>query len=326
MSQSLPQCNVTQSQYALLVENIKQFDAVIPGFVLPSRHALSRFISGCFGGFHNHLPFIHLPTFNLLECAPEFILAIAAVGAQYRFESHVGLSLFVAAKAVCTEQARRRTRKYSEKIVGLRIANPLKPRPSYNLTQEGKWSRIQTVRALLLLIVFATWDDDPELLREAIGLQTVLSGCLRESTFKENPEIATTSWHDWANAEGDRRVKLVVFCYLTLQAIVYHIPPTILNEEIHLRLPCSSVQWNAKTAAEWHRNGGSTEDHQSLFQDALASLLMKPCQSAAAQTYFASPLGNFVLIHALLQRLFMVHQVTEAAPPGCTDGLRDQLE
>ncbi|OJI82835.1 hypothetical protein ASPTUDRAFT_56838 [Aspergillus tubingensis CBS 134.48] len=321
-----PQCNVTKSRYAVLLENIEQFRMVIPDFVLPSRHALTRFISGYFDGFHNHLPFIHLPTFNLVECAPEFVLAIAAVGAQYRFESHVGLSLFDAAKAVCMEQARRRSRKYSEEVVGSRVANPFNPRPPYSISEKGKWSRLQTVRALLLLIVFATWDDDPELLREAIGFQTVLAGCLRESTFTEQTGIDhIEDWHDWAKVEGDRRVKLVVFCYLTLQAIVYNIPPTLLNDEIHLRLPCSSIQWNAKSASEWFRVRRSTEDCQPFFQDALKTLLRR-CQYPAPQAYFASPLGNFVLIHALLQRLFMIQQVAAAAPSDCIDSLRGQLE
>lgn len=327
MENCLPQCNMTQSHYARLLEDIEQFRGVIPDFALPSRHALTRFIMGYFDGFHNHLPFIHLPTFSLVECAPEFTLEIAAVGAQYRFESHVGLSLFDAAKAVSMEQARRRTRNYSEKVVGSRMANPLKPRPSYNLSEKAKWSRLQTVRALLLLIVFATWDDDPELLREAIGFQTILAGCLRESTFTEHTNNCIGgNWQEWARMEGDRRVKLVVFCYLTLQAIVYNIPPTILNDEIHLRLPCSSVQWNAKSDSEWARTACSTEDCQPFFQDALASLLMKPCQLPASQRYFASPLGNFVLIHALLQRLFMIQQVAGAADLASIDSLRGQLE
>ncbi|RAL11847.1 uncharacterized protein BO97DRAFT_346074 [Aspergillus homomorphus CBS 101889] len=322
----LHQCNVTQSQYAALLQNIEQFHAVIPDFVLPSRHALTRFISGYFDGFHNHLPFIHLPTFCLRECAPEFILAIAAVGAQYRFESHIGLSLFDAAKAVSMEQARRRTQRYSEEVVGLRVAKQMDSRPPYSLSEKGKWSRLQTVRALLLLIVFATWDDDPELLREAIGFQTVLAGCLRESTFNEHIDIASVEdWHEWVRMEGDRRIKLVVFCYLTLQAIIYNIPPAILNDEIHLRLPCSSIQWNAKSAGEWSQARRSSGDCQPLFQDALATLLMK-CQSPASQTYFASPLGNFVLIHALLQRLFMIQQLAAAADPACVDSLRGQLE
>ncbi|RDW64475.1 uncharacterized protein DSM5745_09886 [Aspergillus mulundensis] len=321
------QWNVTQSQYALLLKDIEQFRAVVPEFVLPSRHALTRYISGYFDGFHNHLPFMHVHTFSLAECALEFILAIAAVGAQYRFESHVGLSLFDAAKAVSMEQARRRTRKYAAEVVSSRLTNPLQPRQSYNLSEKSKWSRLQTCRALLLLIVFATWDDDPELLREAIGFQTVLAGCLRESTLAEHTNNAgATSWHEWAKVEGDRRLKLVVFCYLTLQAIVYDIPPTILNDEINLRLPCAPVLWSASSPDEWARIKGLIEDRQPLFQDALSSLLKDPFESHTSQTCCASPLGNFVLIHALLQRLFMVQQVARAAPSPSIDSLRAQLE
>ncbi|KAE8153648.1 fungal-specific transcription factor domain-containing protein [Aspergillus avenaceus] len=327
LSDTLPQWNVMQCQYVFLLESIEQFRSVISDFELPSRHALTRYILGYFDGFHKHLPFIHLPTFNIVECAPELILAIAAIGAQYRFESHIGLTLFDAAKAVCTEQARRRTVKFSEKVV-CSVANPLQPRPSDTLSEKSKWDRLQTVRALLLLLVFATWDDDPELLREAIGFQTILAGCLRAGTFTERTSSTGTSttWHEWAKTEGDRRVELATFCYLTTHAIVYDIPPTILNDEIHLRLPCSSVQWNAKTAEEWSLARRSAEDCEPLFQDGLAALLTNPDQSPAPQTYIPSPLGNFVLIHALLQRLFMVQQIAGAAPSPCVDGLRSQME
>jgi hypothetical protein len=54
------------------------------------------------------LPFLHLPTLMPVDMAPELLLAILAVGAQYRFESKRGYALWYAAKAVALEQIRRR--------------------------------------------------------------------------------------------------------------------------------------------------------------------------------------------------------------------------
>ena len=89
--------------------NLNEFAHVLPeGFSVPSRHTLSRFFEGYITGFHQHLPFLHIPTFSVSRCAPELFLAIAAVGAMYRFESTNGNKLWYAAKAVASEQLRRR--------------------------------------------------------------------------------------------------------------------------------------------------------------------------------------------------------------------------
>lgn len=60
------------------------------GFSFPTRYTLSRFIEGYFRGFHEHLPFLHVPTVSPATMAPELLLAIASVGALYKFEHAKG--------------------------------------------------------------------------------------------------------------------------------------------------------------------------------------------------------------------------------------------
>jgi hypothetical protein len=106
-----------------------EFSAVLPqGFTLPSRHTLSRFIEGYISGFHQHLPFLHIPTLIASKCVPELLLAIVAVGAQYRFESNKGNNLWYAARAIAFEQTRRR---HSQKVEDI-LSSPMSRSTSYS--------------------------------------------------------------------------------------------------------------------------------------------------------------------------------------------------
>lgn len=104
-----PPWKISGQDHRQIQANLNEFACVLPeGFSLPSRHTLSRFFEGYITGFHQHLPFLHIPTFTISRCVPELFLAIAAVGAQYRFESTKGNKLWYAAKSVAAEQIKRR--------------------------------------------------------------------------------------------------------------------------------------------------------------------------------------------------------------------------
>jgi hypothetical protein len=104
-----PPLRISAVDHAVIKNRLDEFSSALPNdFVFPSRHTLTRFLEGYVNGFHEYLPFLHIPTLNPLDMAPELLLAILAVGAQYRFESHRGYALWYAAKSVALEQIRRR--------------------------------------------------------------------------------------------------------------------------------------------------------------------------------------------------------------------------
>lgn len=108
-SRSGPPWRISGQDHREIQIKLDDFASVLPkGFVLPSRHTLSRFLEGYINGFHEHLPFLHIPTIRAVNLAPELLLALVAVGAQYRFESHRGNGLWYAARAIAVEQVRRR--------------------------------------------------------------------------------------------------------------------------------------------------------------------------------------------------------------------------
>lgn len=104
-----PAWRISAADYTVIKSRLDEFSSVIPNdFVFPSRYTLSRFLEGYISGFHEHLPFLHVPTLAPADMSPELLLAALAVGALYRFEGHRGNALWYAAKAVAVEQIRRR--------------------------------------------------------------------------------------------------------------------------------------------------------------------------------------------------------------------------
>jgi hypothetical protein len=287
---------------------------------------LCRYLNGYVSGFHNHLPFIHTPTLRLDSCPPELALALAAVGAQNRFEHRSGISLFYAAKAVVGTQYRWRetmtlknylppkvplTSCYSTSDSVDRVASSMLIPPS-EFPDDVKTMRMQSVRAQLLLIAFATWERDPEMLREAFALQSSLARCIRENGWAENaPDSTTVSWHEWIKAESDRRTKFAAFCVLNVHCVAYNLPPIILSSQIHLRLPCPSYEWNAPTAARWQAILDSAQQEPVTFPQALRSLIWES-EEGGPRLSCLSPFGSYILIHALLQRLFLVRQLSSS--------------
>lgn len=133
-----PSWKISPQDHRLIRNKLDDFNNVLPkGFTLPSRHTLSRFLEGYINGFHEHLPFLHAPTISTVNCAPELMLALAAVGAQYRFEGHRGNDLWYAAKAIAMEQIRRR---HIQQVLEI-----LTPPPTYRSESAGL-SPVSTVR------------------------------------------------------------------------------------------------------------------------------------------------------------------------------------
>ena len=129
---------------------LDEFSSVLPNdFVFPSRHTLTRFLEGYISGFHEYLPFLHLPTLAPADMAPELILAILSVGAQYRFENNRGYALWFAAKAVAMEQIRRRHSSEMNALLPTPAAySPHSTRPSPSTTYRHSFASAQSERPM----------------------------------------------------------------------------------------------------------------------------------------------------------------------------------
>ncbi|RFU27070.1 hypothetical protein B7463_g9273, partial [Scytalidium lignicola] len=317
--------NVSIEDRASVVEKLESFrDVVPPGFTIVSRHALSRYITGFISGFHEHLPFLHLPTMSVATASLELVLALAAIGAQYCREPDKGLEVFNVAKAVCVERIRRRDEKASMTMNG--AAESMMNGGGGGAEQDlqgvdtdammmidGSYNPIETAQALLILMAMATWFERRPPAREAPAIRSLLETLMRDEGFKSSSPPDTISWPEWILHEGAKRTKFVIYCFFNLHSIVFDIPPMILTGKIDMELPCMEVEWKAPTEAIWRearRNRRLEPQFLSTFQGLFKGRDAGPVEE---RPRFSS-LGSYILIHALIQHIWLTQELHRSQP------------
>lgn len=309
-----------------IIDKLHEFTSVVSeSFKLPSRLALCRYISAYINGFHEHMPFLHIPTMSVDTCSLELILAIAAVGAQYTFEGEKGVDLFNASRAIANRRIQRRDARFvehhrhaeSDRSSSYEMDRASATRsPPYNHSTVGPLGLpsesnvpgedlMQTAQALLLLMALSTWAKHKEILREALAIQSILATLIRDDGLQNEPLREELPWHDWVRRETTKRTKFIVYGFSNLHCIVYNIPPFILTSEVKLTMPCSSAEFKASTETGW-REARKRSAPEIQFQDALQRLFSKNGRDV---TEWNSSAGNYALIHALIQHIFFVRQV-----------------
>ncbi|THC94345.1 hypothetical protein EYZ11_006184 [Aspergillus tanneri] len=303
-----PAWDITNTDRQVFMSKLEEFAPILPkGFVPPSRHALSRFFAGYINGLNEHLPFIHVPTLSVAKCSPELTLALAAAGSHYRFENSRGIDLFHAAKAILLQRLQRRDSKQvqyptwnlisppsgfhdsrgSSITSNHAVSSPFQqhhpisyPTDPSGFAPQDSEAHMEVIRTFLLLTVFASWERHPELLREILSLQSTLARLVREHGLSEPPPSPDpNNWEEWVRREGNRRTKLIVYCFFNLHSIMYNIPPLILNAELRLNMPCSHDVWKASNATQWRRIIRSRQGTDIPFQEAFTRLFLKSSTS-----------------------------------------------
>jgi hypothetical protein len=309
---------VSEDQKMRLAASLEEFQHVIADFALPSQHTLTRYLTSFFKGFYSHLPFIHVPTFQVNERAPELVLGFLAIGAQYQFEHRNAERLFHASKAIVLERLSTESR-FTPCTAPMPPhsvlvsqppgqASPLHPSEATGNTRT--WTQMEMIRCLLVLMAYATWER-AELVQEAFSLLSVLVPHLRKSGLTENTASSSShsrlDWREWAEDESVRRTKLIAFCFVHIHSVTYNIYPVLRSSEINLRLPCSTEEWNASSANEWQAVQRNLGSQQLCFQDALGRLLKS--RTIALLNPIPAPLGSYILLHGLLQRIHLVNEL-----------------
>ncbi|KAM5346682.1 hypothetical protein ACJ41O_009687 [Fusarium nematophilum] len=311
---------ISVADHTVIKNRLDEFSAVLPNdFVFPSRHTLTRFLEGYISGLHEHLPFLHLPTFSPAEAAPELLLAILAVGAQYRFEKNRGYALWYAAKAVAMEQIRRRRITEVHALLPTAAAySPHSTRPSPSATYRHSFAnspntpqaRIETIQAVLLLFAVGLWGVKT-ILHEALSLQSNLAILIREEGLvAAASQSAVNDWETWIRLETATRTKLVAYCFFNLCSIAYNMPPLLLTSELNLHLPQRGKLWRAESAWQWQEMRQSTPMVDLTLHDAFSRLFGRTNQGLPQHL---SSFGSYVLIHALIQHIYLLKQTSFAA-------------
>ena len=281
---------VTAQYRDRIVTSLRDYANVLPpNPSIPSRHALSRCITGYFIGFHDHYPFMHIPTFSIDAMTLPLFLSMAALGARYCREPDTSNSLYQVAKVVTLEHIRRQFQSSKE-------------------TSQDDQNLLETVHSLLLLTSVSMWFEHNPPFQEALYIRSFMETLVRQGGLNYLPE-SDGSWESWIRRERVKRTKLIVFCFFNIQTIVFDLPPMILTEEIQLDLPCTEVEWQASNAALWQEERHQRKN-EPKFQDALWSLFCRHPggnEERGALESFTS-LGGYVLIHAIIQNIWFMQK------------------
>lgn len=306
------------------LRELAMFSGTVPDdFILPSRHTLSRLVIVYFNAFHEHYPFLHVPTLSLHCISLELFLAIIALGARYARELDMGVKLFRVAKAVVMERIQRPRGKG--------------PNDSTNNTrcEDGELDThaddhtrpFETVQALVLLIAIASWFHRSPDTYEALSLRGVVDSLIRQGGLECTPNHEPQSWQSWVQMEMLKRTKLVAFCFFNIHTIAFDLPPLIFSSELDVYLPFPEQQWKAENKRAWQKALDSA-DPPEPFQGTLEKLFDDPRHSGGGpwdnSISSFSPLGGFSLIHAIIQRIWLVHNSRFPGVRGRGEGLSNE--
>jgi hypothetical protein len=266
---------------------------------LPSKNTLTRNIEGYFRCLNENMPFIHPATFCVERKNVELVLAIAMLGALYRFEYVAASQLYAAAKAILLHRLRCDSLQVSSNLLSGDEAS----------MANGK-ANTQRLQTFVLLITFASWTDKM-LLTDALSMSKQLVMAIRENGVLASDEVPPDSdWSSWIAYEERRRTLYAAYVLFNMHSIAFEVAPWISNHEIHAFLPSGAEQWKANSTRHWRRLHRPVERN---FQDALQDLLNGKSNAEGANF---SSFGNYVLIHGLLQQIVI-------ARDGCS-GVLDQ--
>jgi hypothetical protein len=342
-----PNCpwRLTRPQYDQVVANVLEQSSILPSaYTLPSRHALNRYVEGYFTGFHEHLPFLHVPTISMTSSRPELVLAIAATGAMYRFEEDRSRQLYSLAKLLADDRLHRyRDSSFSaetgsEDLSGSSLYEKCPHNQGshvghigYDATERSRLaaeqcqqcSKLQLMQALLLLIALSTWSARP-LLKDAFAMASQLAVLVREIGWSDHlyPQDEA-NWESWVPAESSRRIRFVAYCFFGLHVIAYNVPPKILSNELRdIILPCHEDRWRAVDEQQWNRSRSQDNTKVPTLHSACSALFNPIARSSAGHSL--SSFANYVLAHSILQQLFFSRQSLTDFEQNATGSLPDE--
>ncbi|KAJ5557087.1 hypothetical protein N7494_001002 [Penicillium frequentans] len=283
----------------LLIHDVRHILEV--DFVFPSKYVLCRYIEGFFTGSHGHLPFLHLPTVSIASLSPPLILAIIAMGAQYRFESQRAACFFRASKSLIDNYI----------SVHALPSSSSKPRTKTDVACSQK-NRLEILQSQIILSTLGIWGHR-DLLNESMSMTAQMDQAFRDGGLLNDDYSESETWNTWIQKEGRRRTTFTAYMLSNNQSILYNLPPKMLNSELtSVCLPCPEELWKASSATEW-KTLRSKQPPCVPFGTAYARLFRSKQNQRRRPSL--SSFGNLILIHGIFQHIFLAWELTSSTSP-----------
>ncbi|KAL5356249.1 hypothetical protein BJX96DRAFT_171436 [Aspergillus floccosus] len=314
--------------YRQLSQKVVQCQSSLPGFNLPPKFALMRYLEGYFRGFHDHFPFLHTATFDPQNVELELLIAIAAVGALYRFEQAASHQLYTAARNLVERSFHKRRQRDMASIAMKPTISPQRSRalnssPDAARSTPGRLQVEQDLRtgpntdlnicfqraqALIILIAMSAWSKRA-LVYDSLAMGSQLAVLVRELGINRPDDMTDMelSWDAWITHQQRRRTLLVAYILFNLHSITFNVPPLILNHEVALCLPSCEAEWKANSQAAWASHRQISGLRELTFNASLNILLEGRMISESGAI---SAFSNYLLIHGIVQKIYLEHQTS----------------
>lgn len=335
--ESALQWRFTHDDFSLISQLLRHEQSLLPvGFELPSKHALHRYFEGYFTGFLQHLPFLHTPTMSITNVSLALFLAMAAMGAQYRFERQQALRLYEASKALAGYKLRLqsyRSGTFTSLDQSSQIYSPITSTPDCGAASRDPpdSNLLELIQAMVILLAFATYNHH-SLLQDAFEIASCVVHSMRESGMLEKDEDPPSpTWEQWAKLESKRRTILGAFIFTHIHSVLYDFPPLLMSSDVgNVQVPLPENQWRAASATEWQAVRNTHSTGRMTFGNAYAAHFTS--QTAPSAGCNVSSFGSLALIHGILQQIYLARQLklttlfnSHQIPPPAIDGLEYAL-
>lgn len=291
-----------------------------------------------YASYHGHWPFIHMPTFRLIDAADSLVMALICIGAIYspRLSAAQSRQMMEFVRGVVLSGSHIYSRYLSGQTGGLGTVH---------------W-HIDELQSLIMLHAMFVWHGEPRHRQIARGdypkicniakamdlLQHAPQGHYAFSQLHSSPSTYSTAadaagwnWHSWL--EQEKRNRAMYLLFLTDAAMCMYFnseTPQFDPFQIRLMLPADDAAWDAKDAhecaaalgllgpeAQARNITGDRRAKQPGMREALRTL-MEPTtlfQPGATNAY-----AKFILVHALILRVILCQRA--ASQPGVGAGFQ----
>lgn len=261
--------------------------SIWPAFELsefPIKDTFEHLIGLYFAHFHQTLPFLHPPTFDISKVSSLFLLAMASVGAHFLQDDTCRFA------ASLSEMVRR----------SLVIANETGTKSSSD--------PVDVAATQMLLSVSLVYSGDPLTVLGGLEMGSTLASRAFELAREANGTPAAqvnsedTSWTAWIRREHVTRIFYSIWLLDCMWAYQFQRSPLLELEHARLPLPCHEKSWRANNAEDWKNLSSGLLSATSL-NEALQELYIDK-RLPKERGEFA----RIIIIHGLFQRTWEVER------------------
>lgn len=237
-----------------------------------------------FAQFHQTLPLLHPPSFNVLEVHPLLLLAMTSIGAHFLPEDNSRIATSLA------EIVRRNLWATSE------------------ILSTEPMDTVTLAKIRLLLSIVSLYSGDAKMISRGLEMRQSLLSMANElgkagRDFREAPSSTNeANWATWIRREQISRVFYTIWLLDCMWAYQFQMSPLLALKDATLPLPCHEKHWRASSFEEWDNLASARSPTPSL-KDALQELYIDK-RLPRDRGEFA----RIIMVHGLCQRTWEVER------------------